>query len=232
MVDRHMHELHLPVARVRLEAYRPPGGTDEDMMVNYLWNLALSEALYPALGAMEVALRNSIHAAATSRYRTDLWFELPDLLQPGQLAAVRNARDGLIQRGKDPSADRIVAELHLGFWTTILSRPYHPKFWNPNRGAMLKTVFPRLPIPLRQRHLVHRRYNDLRFLRNRVFHYEPIWNRSDLPAEHARLLETIGWISPAFLATVELLDRFPDTSRHGRDRIRAGLRSFIDSPRK
>ncbi len=45
---------------MRLENYRA-GGSDLDMVDNYFYNLELSEALYPALQAFEIALSNSIN---------------------------------------------------------------------------------------------------------------------------------------------------------------------------
>jgi hypothetical protein len=46
----------------RLDAYHQPGDSDGlDAAARYLWNVALSEALYPALAALEVGLRNNFH---------------------------------------------------------------------------------------------------------------------------------------------------------------------------
>ena len=67
MVVRLVSDLELPLARVRLSTYRPAGGTDEEMLVNYLWNMALCEALYPCLNTLEVSLRNGLHHAASIR---------------------------------------------------------------------------------------------------------------------------------------------------------------------
>jgi hypothetical protein len=56
-------ELHRALSVERLESYRPVGGDDLEMLTNYFWNLALAESLTPALHAVELVLRNSIHAA-------------------------------------------------------------------------------------------------------------------------------------------------------------------------
>jgi hypothetical protein len=47
MVARFAAALELPVSRVHLESYRPPGAGDITMIVNYPFNVELSEALYP-----------------------------------------------------------------------------------------------------------------------------------------------------------------------------------------
>ncbi|MDC0711753.1 hypothetical protein POL68_25010 [Stigmatella sp. ncwal1] len=33
-------------------------------------------------------------------------------------------------------------------------------------------------------------------LRNRVFHYEPIWHWEDLPQQYASLRQALGWFEP------------------------------------
>lgn len=38
--------------------------------------------------------------------------------------------------------------------------------------------------------------HQVRKLRNRVFHHEPIWRWSNLPQRYAELEETIGWFEP------------------------------------
>lgn len=45
-------------------------------------------------------------------------------------------------------------------------------------------------------------------LRNRVFHYEPIWQLDALKDDHRMMLEHIGWLSPTLRDLVEINDRF------------------------
>lgn len=92
-----------PLARERLIAYRPPGGADEDALATYLWNAALSEAFYPALQGVEVALRNAVHAAGMDTFGDDaLWFDTPAILplQQRERDMVLAARRALQQHHK------------------------------------------------------------------------------------------------------------------------------------
>ena len=185
------------------------------MLSNYVWNLALSESLYPAVNALEIALRNAIHTSLTTEFGTDLWFDIPGLLirwQPGEIA---NARNELTARNKPHTADRIVAELKCGFWTTLLSRDYHNSIWTRNHAAPLATAFPHLRGPGFRRDLVHAHFNELRIFRNRLFHFEPIYNHPDLHAKHDRIVEAIGWISPANVGLLAIADRFPMVHQRG-----------------
>jgi hypothetical protein len=215
MVAQLVADLQLPIAQVRLESYRPANGTDEQMLSNYLWNVALCEALYPSLNMLEVSLRNAVHAAVTTQFGSNFWFDLPNLLKRWQPGEIVEARSSITKRGKTATADRIVAELKCGFWTTILSRDYHNDVWNLNNAAPLAAAFPNVRGSLFQRHLIHSRFNDLRIFRNRVFHFEPIWNHPNLTGKHSQILEAIGWISPAAVGTLSLIDRFPIVYQRG-----------------
>jgi hypothetical protein len=224
-------ELRRAVSAPRHDEYRPLGGSDLDMAVNYFWNVALSEALYPELAALEVCLRNGIHNALATAYASDLWFYEPGLLEPRQLREFANARLNLFRaHGNQPSADRLVAELTFGFWITLLSRNYHRTVWNPNHAALLRSVFPHLSGPRFQRQHIHERFNKLRLLRNRVFHHEPIWDRATLRQNHADIHTAIGWISPSVLETVQLHDRFADVYANERARIETKLKSHLGAP--
>jgi hypothetical protein len=225
-------ELDLPVSAERLESYRKPGGTDLDVLVNYLWNVELSEALYPCLQAIEVTLRNSIHSAASTRYQTEYWFDLADVLLPAQAAKIQEERDELRRRGKPQTAGRIVAELTFGFWVNLFNRPYERAphnadnrwAWHDRNLALIDTVFPHAPRRVRNRESMRRRCDAVRDLRNRVFHYEPIWHRPFLDREHADILSMIGWISPRMRSTIGLCDRFTLVHHGGRQAIEERLR--------
>jgi hypothetical protein len=136
-VDR----LYQALSRERLEAYRPPKGSDLDMLTNYFWNIDLIEALVPAMHAVELALLNSIHAALTDRYATDMWFYQPGLLDSSEL--VQSGRALQYAARKPPlSAGTIVAALNFGFWVALLAGRYEQRVWQPE-GFMLKdVVFP------------------------------------------------------------------------------------------
>jgi len=107
----------------------------------------------------------------------------------------------------------VVAELHFGFWTSLLDVRYEHNqlFW----PKLLKPCFPAMPRKLRTRHYLSKQLNRIRKLRNRVFHYEPIWHWQDLVEQHSILLMLIKWLSPAAKQYVDLLDEFPCIQQQG-----------------
>ncbi len=99
----------------------------------------------------------------------------------------------------------MVAELTFGFWITLLDRRYERVLW----PRLLRSAFPHMPAAIRQRQTLSKRFDDIRKLRNRVFHHEPILNRPNLIQEHAAIIDAIGWISPAMKEMTKAIDRFP-----------------------
>lgn len=220
-------ELEQPFSHERLDSYFQASGSERDALINYFWNMQLCEALYPSLDALEVALRNAIHQAATARYGTEYWFDQPNVLRFRQPDAVQTARDELQRNNAPQNAGRIIAELNFGFWTTILSGPYDQHFWKTNNYRLLRQVVPRMPYRERTRVNVHARINALRGLRNRVFHYEPVWNRLTLANDHTHLVEAIGWISPELGKTITRFDRFANVLQHGRPDVERKLNAML-----
>jgi len=202
------------ISHERLGAYRQRGtdGSDLNLFAHYAWNIALCECLYPALQGLEVALRNSIHDAAATTYRTEFWFDDPRVVgHQREQDTIRKAKETLARDRKPLEAGRIVAELSFGFWTSLLDVRYEQVLW----PRLLKIVFPFMPRPIRTRKMLSKRLHPVRHLRNRVFHHEPIWHWRDLVQQHNELLEAISWINPAMLEMIKVLDRFPDVRQQG-----------------
>jgi hypothetical protein len=239
-------ELRRVISDKRLDAYRTsPGDQDLDLLARYLWNMALCEALYPVIQSLEVAFRNSLHAALTSAFG-GAWYDDPTVLvvQRGR-DEVAGAKQRLSTQGKAQEADRMVAELPFGFWTSLLNLAYaqsavrRPPTHKPLWPALVAAAFPYFtPVggPLAGRPALSKRFNSIRHnLRNRVFHHEPIWRgwrdrssgvRVPLATQHTDALEAIGWISPALQQTVVRLDRFPAVHAEGEAPFRQVLSVF------
>jgi len=206
--------LRKAISHERLEAYRQRGtdGSDLNLFAHYAWNIALCESLYPALQGLEVALRNSIHDAATASYRTEFWFDDPNVIpHPREQDTVRKAKEMLARERKPHEAGRVVAELSFGFWTSLFDVRYEQILW----PRLLKTVFPFMPRHIRTRKTLSKQLHRIRHMRNRVFHHEPIWHWRDMAQQHTDLCEAIGWINPAMLEMIKVLDRFTEIHRQG-----------------
>lgn len=224
VIEAFVTELPFPLSEIRLAAYRPEAGSDLDMVTNYFWNIDLAEAIVPCLHAIEVALRNSIHAALTDELGDQMWFYRPGLLGWGQLEQLANALENLSRKRADPTPGRIVAALTFGFWVALFSGNYEHSIWQPDGYKLLRNVFPHAEAISRKQ--VHTRLNRIRDLRNRVFHHEEIWNLPQLQQMHDEIHETIGWISPTLQKAILSVDNFTDVL-NGRDQVGARLREHL-----
>jgi len=73
-----------------------------------------------------------------------------------------------------------------------------------------------MPNHIRTRLTLSRRFTEIRILRNRVFHHEPIWNKDKLGQQYEDLVEALGWLNPDLRDTNQLVcDRFPAIYQQG-----------------
>lgn len=227
MAQRFVRSLEPWISHARMEAHRPPQGEDLDMLGAYLYNMALCEALYTPLGFLEVALRNSLHTSLSELHGSPSWYSLPGVLERYQAQDVANVSRRIVGEGKTATPDRVVSELNFGFWVALLSTPYDARFWRPQKAHFLKISFPHIPKIQRQRPVIYKRYNELRLLRNRVFHHETIWNRVTLARDYDRLGDALEWISPDVSDACRLVDRFPDVFANGHRRLESLLKRHL-----
>lgn len=222
LTDR-LHDMRQVASDVRLQSYRRSDRDDIDTVVAYLWNLRLSEALYPTLAIFEVTLRNSLHNALTERYGSETWFDTPGVLLERERDEIEQSRDVLRRDDKPTDANHVVAQMNLGFWCALLQDHYEERFWAPDGGALLKAVFPHAPEGARSRNELWTICNQARVLRNRVAHYRPVFNQEGLAEDHADIAGIIGWMSRAMADLVTLTDRFDDVWQNGESQAHGRL---------
>lgn len=213
--SQYINDLQRAISTARFDAYRRPTDTEDlDAVARYLWNIALSEALYPTLQALEVTLRNSLNTAIGNHFNDPLWFDRqPSFMRQLELDKIAGAEQELLRTQKPLEAGRVVAELSFGFWTSLLDVYYEQILWR----TLLKPAFPNMPRRIRTRRELSARLNRIRKLRNRVFHHESIlnWHHPGLQPQHAQVLEIIGWMNRDMRDSIALIDRFPAVNAQG-----------------
>jgi hypothetical protein len=201
---RHLDALWRVLSEQRLEGYGGGAMPRPDVITRYLWNMALCEALYPSLQALEVALRNTLFSAGEAVYpfpgapaegQTACWLDLPGILHGEESTRVAAAKRRLKEANKALEPGRVVAELSFGFWTALFDVRYeNTKILWPRLFG--QKIFADAPRNKRSRKALSPLLNRVRLLRNRAFHHEPIWHWKDLPDQHAVTLDLICWMSP------------------------------------
>ena len=208
-----LDELDERLSRERLSTYLDAArGDREAAVLLHVRNTALSAAFYGPLQILEVALRNAVNRKLGERYG-EAWYDNGHAgLDRGARERIANARAELARDGHGDAPHRIVAALSFGFWVSLLGAGgrvdrrrkanYEMTLWRP----ALRGVFScRTPLIRKQ---AHRPLNELRSLRNRIAHHEPIFAR-DLLADHDRILEVAGWMSPVIRTWIEHHSRVP-----------------------
>jgi hypothetical protein len=195
----------------RLATYRGDGVDTQVALGRYAWNVELSEALYPCLHALEIVLRNALDRAICEQRKDSEWLLSADWLGDLELRSITNAQMNLMSRGMLPTHGSLMAELRFGFWTALFDRRYEQMLW----PTLLAEVFPGIPRRIRTRHTISVRLTNVRRLRNRVFHHEPIWYWDSLRGDHSEIEETIGWLSPLAHELVLSIDRFQNIFDRG-----------------
>jgi hypothetical protein len=205
----------------RLDAYRQDGASPLSTLSRYLWNMALCESLYSPLQMAEIALRNRIHTCFTDQFSVTDWYTTSGLLLPWQEEMVDKARKLLSDKASVTSG-KMIAELHFGFWTGFFNKA-HAR--TGIADFLTKPVFQYAPKHERVKHKLSIRLTEIRDLRNRVFHHERIIHWENLPDQHIRLIETIGWISPEIRELTEKLDTFTGVYDKGIDSWKDKIRN-------
>lgn len=222
-------ELKLAFSIERLNSYLfhvKCNNNKNDALIAYSWNIELSQSLYPALQILEIALRNSLHKAISSIYKTESWFEL-SFLYEREKQDVLKAKEKLKKDKKPIESCRLIAELSFGFWTSLFDVRYeHNQILWPK---LFKFIFTFLPKGQRTRPFLSRELNRIRFLRNRIFHYEPIWHWRDLPDQHNSIIHLINGLSHPASNYFNILDRFTEIYFSGKLQIRDSLKKISET---
>ena len=206
-MDRHFYEKVFSTQR--MEKYFNNYPNDEDKaLLHYTSNIELSESFYSVLSMFEVSLRNSLNRELTEFFGTSEWY-----LRIDSVNGLRNLRNSIntakrhiANRNETITANKVIAELTLGFWVRLLNAEYERILWKPLRKA-----FPYIEKSERQRNNISAPINKIRDFRNRVFHHEPIsWRIDKLEETHHRIIMVMGWINKDLPQLANTIDRVPN----------------------
>lgn len=189
------------VAPARFARYLVWSGNDVALAHRlYNRNVALAEAFYTPLHTLEVVLRNRVDDALSARFAPN-WFSDPAIVRPYPLQRkVQEAHQKLASLGPRLTRGHVVAELSFGFWTGMFNR-HQNHLW-----GVLQPIF----VGARglQRKNVSGQLDDIRGLRNRIAHYEPIV-QLDLRHAHHEMQTLTQWLCPDAAVWNTTHSRFP-----------------------
>lgn len=169
----------------RLATYvRAAHGNVRRALELYAWNVNAAAALYPILQVNEIALRNTISRALDSQFGGH-WPYSPGFLRtlPKYERKTFEACRGRLERGlraTQVSTGDVVAAQTYGFWVMLMTSRFQGRIWQQEFTASFPGAAPQI-----SRLVVHARAEEIRRLRNRIAHHEPLL-QYDLVGAHQR----------------------------------------------
>lgn len=211
-----LNELEATLSADRFATYLGAAGGDREQAARlYTWNTAVSAGFYGPLQALEVAVRNSMHAQLSVAYGAAWYDNAVTGLDNGANKRIAQAKSEL-QRSRYPvDPPHVIAGLSLGFWVSMLGRGghmdaarsrranYEMTLWRP----ALRRAFPHAKSLNRTG--AHTPLDYLRTFRNRIAHHEPIFQRH-LQQDYQNILDVMGWVCPHKKAWMEAHCRVPE----------------------
>jgi Abi-like protein len=182
------------LAPARISRYRSflKLNTNEQVYRAYCWNYALSAAVFPLLGCVEMHLRDAVHRTLSTQYAPKgttnptayPWY---DSTQPNHYPlhgkSINDVNNLLydkktgLRKSRQPTADDVVASLTFGFWTNLL-RTFPPV----QAPIIIPSIFPNHYIsnPTQwgnksNRENLNKHLRIVNDFRNRVAHHEPLF---------------------------------------------------------
>jgi len=172
----------------------------------YDWNATVSAAFFESVHYLEVGLRNSIDTTLRDVLGNGWLSPTSRVLTARSRSTVRTA----VVRAGGPHAahGKVVAELPFGFWWSLFADEYNRQLWQP---ALVHAFTGNV-----RRRRLHTELNEIRRLRNRIAHHEPIHTR-DLDADFARVVDVAERLAPALARHILETSRVPGLVLERRD---------------
>lgn len=190
-MEKDLEEL---ISKNRLEGYK--GNTNnhlDSLILRYNYNIVLCSTFYAPLHLLEIALRNTL-SIELQNYLNDpdclKNYKTHNIFQSREKIKIQEALDELTKKRKPLEMGRIIAELNFGFWVNLFDKPYMTF-----QIDTIKSQFPNATNAQRNIFSIKAKLNSIRLLRNRIFHYEPIWHWTNLDDHFCDIKEILLWMN-------------------------------------
>lgn len=155
----------------------------------YQWNANLASRFFFPLHIYEVALRNAISEAISSRYGED--WPTNEVFQNSLNYQDKRTLLKAMENGYE-SVGKLLPELKFVWFENMLTRRHDGRIWS----RYIKATFPNAPETLTTAELRGRLKDAcyiVRKFRNRCGHHEPIFNNNTLTDVLPLMTETVAW---------------------------------------
>ncbi len=224
--------LERSISSSRISTYKSNGHTEIETIADYVLNAKISQNFYFLLQNLEVSLRNAIYDSFKKHYPNSDFFYLfeNNSFNRYKSKKEKHSREcwkmlcGVkykLKHMQTLSDGKIIAELNFGFWTELLISRDN-KYTDMWRRIFLD-VFPNYKIKSsidKDKISIALKIDDIRNFRNRIFHYEPIYNQSDLIKKHVDIFDILTWLNEDMKILNELFDEFKNIEENKEEIIK------------
>jgi hypothetical protein len=189
-----LNAIETAMSPARLARFHALPSTDQNLALRmYVWNARLCEEFYIPLQFTEVTLRNGIHRRLRQVYG-DEWFKdlkLRNIIPDRHKVDLANVTSSeMAKRGRNFTADHVVAGLPFGFWQNMIGKGVAHVLWKFNVDA----VFPNAPVGTK-RETVFNMLERLRKFRNNVMHHYAVFDKNPV-TEYNNIRTLLHWMCP------------------------------------
>ncbi len=224
--------LERSISSSRISTYKSKDHTKIETIADYVLNAKISQNFYFLLQNLEVSLRNGIYDSFNKNYpNSDLFY----LFENNSYNRYKSKKEKhsrecwkmlcgtkyKLKHMQTLSDGKIIAELNFGFWTELLTSRDN-KYTDMWRN-IFSDVFPNYKIKSsidQDKTFIALKIDNIRNFRNRIFHYEPIYNQSDLITKHIDIIDVLTWLNKDMKILNELFDDFKNIDRNKEEIIK------------
>ncbi|MDD5470491.1 MAG: hypothetical protein PHP05_01065 [Sideroxydans sp.] len=154
------------------------GDEDSSALALYAWNAMVSGAFMAPLHICEVVVRNAVSDALEDQYGNRWpWSSGFERSLPDPTIGYSPRKDLQSARRQASTTGKVIPELKFVFWQKMFTGRYDARLWNAHLMRVLPNLDPAKSIgQLRQ--AIYDDLENIRKLRNRIAHHEPIFKRN------------------------------------------------------
>lgn len=171
-------------------AARPANDQDMASLRLYAWNAAVSGALLPVLHVCEVAVRNAVSDVLEAVYGPRWpWSPVFEGSLPRPRLGYNPRNDLTSARQGVRTVGKVIPELKFAFWQKMFTVRNDTRLWDPHLLRVFPNLDPAVSVAA-HRQMIYGQLEDIRKLRNRIAHHEPIFTRN-LTKDYATIMSLI-----------------------------------------
>jgi hypothetical protein len=153
----------------------------------YAWNAQVAAAMLAPLHLCEVVIRNAVSDAISSVYGNNWpWSPGFEKSLPNPAKGYKARQDLVTARNGKTTVGKVIPDLKFVFWQTLFTSRFDSRLWEPHLVAVMPHLDPSKNVA-QSRLLIYQELEQLRKLRNRIAHHEPVFQRNladDLQKAH------------------------------------------------